>query len=101
VADASLESRVATMLKEKLNHHAVRIQVPIGAEDRFIGIVDPIIMRAFYYEGKDGDILREADIPAELQALAEERRHEIIEKVSEVDDLLAEKFLADESISND
>ena len=92
--------RVATMLKEKLNHHAVRIQVPIGAEDRFLGIIDPILMKAVYFEGKDGDIVREADIPAELQALAEERRHEIIEKVSEVDDLLAEKFLADEPISN-
>ena len=86
--------RVATMLKEKLNHHAVRIQVPIGAEDRFLGVIDPIVMKAYHFDGKDGDVVREADIPAEYQETAAERRHEIIEKVSEVDDVLAEKFLA-------
>ncbi len=93
--------RVATMLKEKLNHHAVRIQIPIGAEDRFLGIVDPIQMKAFYFDGASGETVREAEIPAELQATAEARRHEIIEKVAEVDDHLAEKFLADEPVSVD
>src|SRR3954449_710139 len=57
--------RVSAMLKEKLGHHSVTIQLPMGAEADFKGIVDPILGKAFYFEGEDGEIVREAEIPAE------------------------------------
>src|SRR5688500_8484695 len=87
--------RVAAQLKEKLGHHAVKLQVPMGAEDKFQGLVDPIIGKAFFFDGEDGEIVREAEIPAEYVEQAKEARHEIIEGVANVDDHLAELFLAD------
>jgi elongation factor G len=91
--------RVAAQLKEKLGHHPVRLQVPIGAEEKFQGVIDPIVNKAYYFDGEDGEIVREAEVPAEYQAVTKERLHEIIEKVAEVDDQLAEKFLADQPVS--
>ena len=91
--------RVAAQLKEKLGHHPVRMQVPIGAEDRFVGVVDPLVMKAYYFEGTDGVDVREAEVPEELKELAIERRQEIIEKVADVDDELAELYLAGEEPS--
>ncbi|MFZ5471707.1 MAG: elongation factor G [Myxococcota bacterium] len=93
--------RVANQLKEKLNHHAVMLQVPIGAEDRFAGIIDPIMGKAFYFDGEDGEKIREEEIPAEYAEEAKQARHDIIEGVANVDDQLAEKFLADEPISQE
>ncbi|MBL8957305.1 MAG: elongation factor G [Myxococcaceae bacterium] len=93
--------RVAAMLKEKLGHHAVKLQVPIGAEERFQGIVDPIEGKAYYFEGEDGDQVKQVEIPDDLKQLAKERREEIVAKVADVDDKLAEKFLAEEPISNE
>jgi elongation factor G len=93
--------RVAAQLKEKLQHHAVRLQVPIGAEEKFQGVIDPIDGKAYYFDGEDGEIIREEPVPAEYQKITEERRHEIIEKVSEVDDQLAEKFLSDQPVTAD
>src|SRR5258706_13854341 len=49
--------RVADMLKEKLGHHPVKLQVPMGAEDKFIGIIDPIIGRAFFFDGDNGELV--------------------------------------------
>src|SRR4051812_2698162 len=93
--------RVGAQLKEKLAHHPVLIQLPIGAEDRFQGIIDPILGKAFYFDGESGEDVREAEIPAEFADKAKQARHDIIAGVSEVDDQLAEKFLADEPISAD
>jgi len=94
-------ARVADQLKEKLGHHAVRLQIPIGAEDRFQGIIDPIIGKAFYFDGENGENVREEAIPAEYAEEAKQARHDIIEKVAEVDDHLAELFLADQPVSNE
>ncbi|MGQ0508564.1 MAG: elongation factor G [Myxococcaceae bacterium] len=93
--------RVAAQLKEKLGHHPVLMQVPIGAEDRFQGIVDPILMKAFYFDGDNGENIREEEIPADLAEEAKLARQEIIENVANVDDELGEKFLGDQAISND
>jgi len=93
--------RVSDQLKEKLNHHPVMLQIPIGAEDRFQGIIDPIIGKAFYFDGESGETIREEEVPAEYAEEAKKARHDIIEGVAEVDDQLANKFLADEPISND
>jgi elongation factor G len=93
--------RVADQLKEKLGHHPVRLQIPIGAEDRFQGVVDPITEKAFYFDGESGENIRTEAIPEEYAAEAKALRHEIIEKVADVDDTLAEKYLHDKPISND
>jgi elongation factor G len=91
--------RVADMLKEKLGHHPVKLQVPIGAEDKFAGIIDAITGRAYYFDGEDGEKIREEDPPAELKERTEAARQEMIEQVADVDDELGEKFLAEEPIS--
>jgi len=93
--------RVSAMLKEKLGHHPVKLQVPMGAEDKFIGIIDAITGKATYFDGDDGEIVREAEVPAEYADQVVEARREMIEKVADVDDLLAEKFLAEEPVSDD
>jgi elongation factor G len=91
--------RVAAMLREKLGHHAVTIQLPMGAEHEFKGIIDPILGKAFYFEGSDGEKIREEEIPAEYVEAAKAQREKMIAEVSDVDDTLAEKFLNEEPIS--
>jgi len=93
--------RVAQMLKEKLGHHPVCLQVPIGAEDKFEGIIDAINGKAYYFEGADGEKIIEKDPPAELAEKVKAARAEMIERVADVDDELGEKFLAEEPISDD
>jgi len=92
-------ARVAEMLKEKLGHHPVKLQVPIGAEDKFQGVIDPIVGKAYFFDGEDGERVREEEVPAEFAEETKAARQEIIEKVADVDDQLAEKFLAEEPIS--
>ena len=93
--------RVADMLKEKLGHHPVKLQVPIGAEDKFEGIIDAISQKAFFFDGADGEKIREEAVPAEFAEKAKAARLAIIEQVGEVDDVLAEKFLNEEPVSDD
>jgi elongation factor G len=93
--------RVAQMLKEKLGHHPVPIQVPIGAEDRFLGVIDPIEGKAFYFDGEKGETVRTEPVPAEYADQVKEARQEIVTLVADVDDQLAEKFIADQPITND
>ncbi|RKH36195.1 elongation factor G [Corallococcus sicarius] len=87
--------RVALQLKEKLGHHAVRLQYPIGAEDRFQGLIDLLSMKAYYFDGENGEHIREEAIPADMKDEAELRRSEMIEGVANVDDALGEAFLMD------
>ena len=94
-------ARVGAQLHEKLGHHEVMMQVPIGAEDRFEGIIDPIIGKAYYFDGENGEHIRMEDVPAEYAEATKKARHDIIEGVANVDDLLAEKFVHDEPISSD
>jgi elongation factor G len=93
--------RVAAQLKEKLNHHPVRLQVPIGAEERFQGLIDLIQMKAFYFDGESGENVREEEIPADLLDKAKADRQEMIEKIAEVDDELGELFLSDAAINDE
>jgi len=93
--------RVAAMLKDKLQHHPVKLQVPMGAEDKFKGIIDAVTGRAFFFDGESGEKIREEDPPAEYAEKTKERRAEIIELVAEVDDILAEKFIAEEPVSTE
>ena len=94
-------ARVGEQLHEKLGHHEVMMQVPIGAEDRFIGIIDPIVGKAYYFDGENGEHIRVEDVPAEYAEATKQARHDIIEGVANVDDLLAEKFVHDQPIPSD
>lgn len=85
--------RVAAMLKEKLNHNPVLMQIPIGLENAHEGVVDLISRKAIYFEGKDGENPVKKSIPEKLKSQAEEYRLKMIEALSDFDDTLAEKFL--------
>ncbi len=91
--------RVTAQLKEKLALHPIAMQIPIGAEDRFEGIVDLIKMKAVYFEGDSGEDLREAEIPSGLVEAAKAAHTRMIEAVADVDDVLAEKYVAEEPIT--
>src|SRR5215475_5733094 len=83
--------RVAEMLKEKLGHHPVKLQVPMGAESSFKGIIDPIGGKAYYFDGNDGENVRSEEIPDEYKKAAQEARDKIVHDVADVDDALADK----------
>jgi elongation factor G len=91
--------RVSDMLREKLGHRSVKLQVPMGAEDKFVGIIDPITQKAFFFDGENGEIVREEEVPAEYADAAKLAREEIVQKVADVDDELAEKFINEEPVS--
>ena len=88
--------RVADQLKEKLRHHVVITQMQIGFEDRFEGVIDLIQMKAFYFDGDNGENVREEEIPAALLDEAKLHRKEMITAVAEVDSVMEEKFLMEE-----
>ena len=93
--------RVAAMLKDKLQHHPVKLQIPIGKENNFKGMIDAVTGRAYYFDGDSGEKIREEDTPAEFVDKARAAREQIIERVGEVDEELAEMFIAEEPISDD
>ncbi|MFP2895044.1 elongation factor G [Corallococcus sp. 4LFB] len=93
--------RVAAQLKEKLGHHAVKLQYPIGAEDRFQGLIDLLSMKAYYFDGENGEHVREEAIPADMLDEAKLRRDEMIEGIANVDDELGEAFLMDPASINE
>lgn len=85
--------RVVHMLKDRLHANAVPIQLPIGAEGDFRGIIDLIRMKAEIYYDDLGQDIREEEIPADMLELAKEYREKMIEAVSEQDEALTEKYL--------
>ncbi|MFO0597246.1 MAG: elongation factor G [Myxococcaceae bacterium] len=91
--------RCADMLKEKLGHHAVPIQVNMGAEEKFMGVIDPIEGKAYFFDGEKGENVRVEAVPAEYAEETKKRRELIVEMVSEVDDALAEKFIGGEEVT--
>ena len=91
--------RVSEMLKEKLKLNAILTQIPIGLEDQHEGVVDLFLMKAFYFEGDNGEKVLEKEIPEELKGQAEEYRQKMIEALADFDDNVAEKFLNEEDIS--
>jgi elongation factor G len=91
--------RVTQQLKDKLALRPIAMQIPIGAEDLFEGIVDLVKMKAVYFEGDSGEDVREAEIPAQLVEAARAAHARMIEAVANVDDVLAEKYLAEATIT--
>lgn len=92
--------RVTDTLREKLRHNAVMMQLPIGAEDGFEGIVDLIKMKAYYFHGDNGENIEEKEIPADLKEKAQQFRHELIAKAADFDETVGEKFLMEEEPTN-
>ncbi len=91
---------VVKMMKERLGCNAVPIQLPIGAEDNFVGIIDLMKMKAELYDDEDlGKTIHEADIPDEMREEAQQWHDLMVESICESDDVLAEKFLMDEEVS--
>ena len=90
-----------SQLKDRLNANAVPIQLPIGAEDNFKGIVDLIKMRAFIHKDDLGKDIEETDIPEDLKAQADEFRDKMIEAAAEQDDELMMKYLDEGTLSED
>ena len=91
--------RVVGMVKDRLKANAVPVQLPIGAEDSFVGIIDLVEMKAEIYKdelGKEFDI---TDIPADMADLAEEWREKLVESVAETDEELMMKFLEGEELT--
>ena len=91
--------RVIDQLIEKLGHNAVAMQIPIGLEVDHQGVVDLSTMKATYFDGENGEILRSEEIPAELAEKAAEKREELIEAASNYCDDLADAFLEEQEIS--
>jgi len=89
--------RVTEQLREKLKHNAVMMQIPIGLEAQFEGVVDLATMKACYFDGTNGEKIRIEEIPAALQAQAAEKRHEMLDAVSMFSDELLEAVLEDKA----
>ena len=88
--------RVVEMMKDRLKCNAVPIQLPIGAEDTFKGIIDLVEMKADVYYDEMGQDMKVEDIPEDMKELAEKYRSELIEHVVEQDEELLEKYLEGE-----
>lgn len=88
---ASFEHSFKTII-DRLSKNAVRMQIPIGLEDKFEGVVDLLKMKAFYFEGAMGENIIEKDIPEEYKAEAEKYHAELIEKIVEQDDAIMNAY---------
>ena len=92
---------VVEKMRERLGANAVPIQIPIGAEADFAGIVDLVTMKAIRYHDDQGQTFDETDIPADLSDLANEYHTKLVEAAAEADENLIEKYLEGEPISPD
>jgi len=91
--------RVVNMVKDRLKANAVPIQLPIGSEDKFVGMIDLVEMNAEIYKDDLGKDIEITEIPAELLAEAEKYRHALVEAVAEADEELLMKYLEGEELS--
>ncbi|MEG0250790.1 MAG: elongation factor G [Peptostreptococcus sp.] len=90
---------VVEMMKDRLKANAVPVQLPIGTEDHFVGIIDLLTMKAEIYKNDVGTEIEEQEIPAELLEKAQEFRDKMVESVSETDEDLMMKYLEGEEIT--
>jgi len=84
---------VVAMIKDRLGHNAVPVQLPIGFESTFTGVVDLFNMKAYTFSGDNGETINEEDIPADMVSICEEARETMIESICETDDALMEAYL--------
>ena len=92
---------VMQMMQERLHANPVAIQIPIGVEDTFRGVVDLVKMDAIIYEDDLGKVSGEVEIPDDLKEQAEEYRDKLLEALAETDDALMEKYLGGEELTED
>jgi len=84
---------------ERLGANAIAVQIPIGQADTFEGLIDLMTMRAFYFDSSElGAVVEERDIPDNMKDMAELWRHDLVEKIADLDDGVAEKFLMEEEV---
>lgn len=88
-------------LREKLNHNAVLMQLPIGAEENYHGNIDLITMKAYYFDGDNGEVVRIEDIPADMLDEAQAAREEMLDVISEFNDQMMEDILEGREVSNE
>ena len=93
--------RVIDMMHERLHANAVPIQLPIGAEDTFTGVIDLVLMKAFIFTNDLGTDIKVTDIPDDMKELADKYRAELEEHVAEVDEALFEKYMNGEKFTVD
>jgi elongation factor G len=88
-------------IKDRLGANAYALQIPIGAEDKFIGHVDLVTMKAITYVDPLGQQWEEGDVPAELKEQAEHHRHELIEAIADHDDEILQAFLDEQPVEEE
>ncbi|MCL4203734.1 MAG: elongation factor G [Pirellulaceae bacterium] len=93
--------RVVREMREKLGDDAILLQLPIGAGEKFQGIIDLVKMKAIYFDGRDGEIIREEPIPEALEDRARDGRHQMLESLAMYSDELMELLLSEEAIPED
>lgn len=90
--------KVTEQLKNKLKHNAVLMQIPIGKESGFAGVVDLLTMKAFYFDGEKGETVREEEIPEELKEQAQEYREKMMEEVCSHSEEALELFINEQEV---
>lgn len=93
--------RGVKMLREKLSHNAHLITYPIGAEDQFKGMVDLVTMKAFYFDGDNGEHIREEAIPADIADECQKYREDLIAAVGDFDEVVGNKYLEGQAVTVD
>ena len=88
--------RVVEQLRSQLKLNAAAVQIPIGLEDAYQGVVDIIEEKAYTFEGDKGETVVESEIPENLKEMVERKKLEMVERLSDVDDEIAEMFLMEE-----
>ena len=97
---ADFEMNLDTIWK-RLTSDAIPIQLPLGKEDQFQGVIDLLKMKVLKFEGTEGEIIKEEEIPEDLKEQAKEWRKKIVEKIAAEDHKLLEKYLAGEELSEE
>ncbi len=92
---------VVSQVREKLGADAVLMQIAIGEEDKFEGVIDLVAMKAYYFDGSNGETVRTEEIPADLKDEADKYRAQMLESLSMYSDELMEKLLSEEAISEE
>jgi len=91
--------RVVKMMKDRLKTNAVPIQLPIGAEDNYEGLIDLMAMEAVYYRDEKGEVIERVEIPEEFAEISQEYRSALVEAIAETDEVLMEKYLEGEELT--
>ena len=91
--------RVVDMIRDRLGANPVPVQLPIGAEDDFVGVIDLMEMKAYYYEDKQGTKVEIKDIPEDMVDKANEYHQQMVELIAETDEALMDKYLMEEELT--